>query len=254
MSVVSTNARAGVSFHSFPKKLKLVAALGVFALGCAASPLSAKTITDSDDDPYSDVLAQPQPSATVSTAKNSDARFASLMSSWRGMDGPASTSIFSFDAPVATADIPSGRPVERLELTSNYGVRYDPFNGHARMHKGVDIPGPVGTPVYATADGYVLRSQWVRGYGNLVEISHGNDFSTRYGHLSKLIVQPYEMVRRGQLIGLMGSTGRSTGSHLHYEVRVAGEAVNPMPFVVGAGQALAVRTKKDGSAVGGPAE
>src|SRR3546814_9686253 len=109
----------------------------------------------------------------------------------------------------ATVSIPSRKPVDHISLTSNDGVRSDPFNGHRRAHKGIDIPGPVGTPIYATADGIVSRSGRAGGYGNLIEINHGDGISTRYGHMSKLIVEPNQRVRRGQVIGLMGSTGRS---------------------------------------------
>ena len=154
---------------------------------------------------------------------------------------------------MCSSDLPSGRPVDKLSLTSNFGVRSDPFNGRARMHKGIDIPGPVGTPIYATADGVVNRAQWVNGYGNFVEIEHGNGMETRYGHMSKLLVEPNTRVHRGQMIGLMGSTGRSTGSHLHYEVRVEGAAVNPLPFVVGNDYLLAMNTKPP-VAMGGPTE
>jgi murein DD-endopeptidase MepM/ murein hydrolase activator NlpD len=145
-----------------------------------------------------------------------------------------------------------------VSLTSNFGVRNDPFNGRHRMHQGIDIPGPIGTPIYATADGVVERAQWVNGYGNLVELSHGNGLQTRYGHMSKLIAQPNQRVRRGQLIGLMGSTGRSTGSHLHYEVRIAGNAVNPMPYLEGTNYEIALadaRAARSGDqqiAMGGP--
>ena len=93
-------------------------------------------------------------------------------------------------------------------------------------------PARSARPIYATADGIVGRSEWNSGgYGNLVEINHGQGIQTRYGHLSRLIAQPGQRVRRGELIGLMGSTGRSTGSHLHYEVRIDGRAVNPIPFM-----------------------
>src|SRR3546814_7274047 len=93
------------------------------------------------------------------------------------------------------------------------------------------MPVPVGTPCYATANGIGSPSGSAAGYGNLIELNHGDGISTRYGHMSKLIVEPNQRVRRGQVIGLMGSTGRSTGSHLHSEVRIDGEAVNPVPFV-----------------------
>lgn len=127
--------------------------------------------------------------------------------------------------------IPSMKPVKSYRLTSNFGLRSDPFRGGRRSHKGVDMAGPVGTPIYATADGIVGRSQWVRGYGKYIEINHGNEIQTRYGHMSRLNVKANARVKAGDLIGFMGSTGRSTGSHLHYEVRIAGEAVNPMPFM-----------------------
>ena len=113
----------------------------------------------------------------------------------------------------------------------------------AAMHAGVDIPGPVGTPVYATADGMVDRAGTASGYGNLVEIDHGRGIQTRYGHLSRILVAPNTYVHRGQLIALMGSTGRSTGPHLHYEVRIDGHAVNPAPFLQNADYLLAVQDR-----------
>ncbi|MEG3125713.1 M23 family metallopeptidase [Sphingomonas sp. GB1N7] len=150
-----------------------------------------------------------------------DQQFRSLFMTWKKLD--------SLEQSVIA--IPSAQPVERLSFTSNYGVRADPFRGTAAMHAGVDIPGPVGTPIYATADGYVDRAERSGGYGNLVEIDHGKGIQTRYGHLSKILVAPFTRVKRGQLIALMGSTGRSTGPHLHYEVRIDGHAVNPVPFL-----------------------
>jgi murein DD-endopeptidase MepM/ murein hydrolase activator NlpD len=160
------------------------------------------------------------------------------------MEGPST-------APQAAA-IPSRRPVDDVSFTSNFGVRSDPFNGSHRMHQGVDIPGAIGTPVYATADGVVSRAGWTGGYGNLVEINHGNGLQTRYGHLSKLIAEPNQRVVRGQLIGLMGSTGRSTGSHLHYEVRIAGGAVNPVPYLEGTNYELVMNQARTRVAMGGP--
>ena len=99
------------------------------------------------------------------------------------------------------------------------------------MHAGIDLAGPVGTAIYATADGTVGRSEWAGGYGNLVEIDHGKGIQTRYGHLSTSLVRAGQRVKRGDLIARMGSTGRSTGSHLHYEVRIDGKPVNPVPFM-----------------------
>lgn len=220
---------------------KATLAIMAFGICTAAMPANADTLTDFDDDPYSDTL-----SPVAHTAPQAgDATFANLFSSWKQMDDAGALT------PRSAVYVPVGRPVDNLELTSNFGVRSDPFSGHARMHKGIDIPGPVGTPIYATADGIVSRSERMNGYGNLIEIAHGNDTQTRYGHLSKLLVQPNERVRRGQLIGLMGSTGRSTGSHLHYEIRVAGVAINPLPFVTGSERAMAVNSRSS-IALGGP--
>lgn len=179
-----------------------------------------------------------------------DAQFSSLFATWVKMNNGNAAE----DA-APRASIPSREPVENVSLSSDFGNRSDPFNGHKRMHQGIDIRGPLGTPVYATADGVVTRAQWANGYGNLVEINHGNGLETRYGHLSRLIAQPNERVRRGQLIGLMGSTGRSTGSHLHYEVRIAGNAVNPLPYIQGTNYEIALadaRMHDEDIAMGGP--
>mgnify|MGYP001486431701 CR=1 FL=1 len=127
----------------------------------------------------------------------------------------------------AVIAIPATQPVSNVVFSSLFGVRSDPFRGSAAMHAGVDIPGAIGTPVYATADGIVARAERSGGYGNLVEVNHGRGIATRYGHLSKILVAPNTRVTRGQLIALMGSTGRSTGSHLHYEVRIDGQAAPP---------------------------
>ncbi|WP_254606301.1 M23 family metallopeptidase [Sphingomonas bacterium] len=148
----------------------------------------------------------------------------SLFDTWKQGDG----GLAPLHAGIA---IPSVHPVDQLEFTSNFGIRSDPFRHTARMHAGVDIRGPVGTPIYATADGTVDRAERAGGYGNLIELDHGKGIQTRYGHLSKILVEPGSAVKRGQLIALMGSTGRSTGSHLHYEVRIDGKAVNPAPFL-----------------------
>ncbi|HSX56878.1 MAG TPA: M23 family metallopeptidase [Sphingomonas sp.] len=159
--------------------------------------------------------------ATVAAEGNADAQFRSLFQTWQKLDVLEQTVIA----------IPSMQPVDNIKLTSSFGVRSDPFHGSAAMHAGVDIPGPIGTPIYATADGVIGRAGRFGGYGNLITVNHGKGIETRYGHLSKILVASNTRVRRGQLIGLMGSTGRSTGSHLHYEVRIDGAAVNPMPFM-----------------------
>lgn len=183
--------------------------------------------------------------AAPAEAAPGDAQFSTLFGAWQRLDGPAT------DTRQVSA-IPSRKPVEDIHLTSSFGVRNDPFNGNHRMHQGIDIPGAIGTPIYATADGVVSRAGWVGGYGNLVEINHGNGLQTRYGHMSKLIAQPNQRVVRGQLIGLMGSTGRSTGSHLHYEVRIAGAAVNPVPYLEGTNYEVALAAARSRVAMGGP--
>ena len=101
-----------------------------------------------------------------------------------------------------------------------------------------------------SADGVVGRSEWAGGYGNLIELQHGQGIATRYGHLTRSLVQPGQRIRRGDMIGHMGSTGRSTGSHLHYEVRIDGRAVNPIPFMQ-SGEAFAALQRRSAGAQGG---
>lgn len=147
--------------------------------------------------------------------------------------------------------VPSRRPIEQMSLSSSYGMRVHPITGKLARHNGVDIPAPSGTPIYATADGIVGRAQRLGGYGNYVEIEHGNAIQTRYGHMSSYAVVPGQQVKKGDVIGYVGSTGRSTGNHLHYEVRIDGEPVNPMPFVRSDSMTIAALTG-DKLAMGGP--
>lgn len=172
-------------------------------------------------------------SAAAEADLRADEQFRSLFMTWKKQDSLQRGMIA----------IPSVQPVHSLKFTSNFGIRSDPFRGTAAMHAGVDIPGPIGTPIYATADGIVAEAGRRGGYGNMVEINHGKGIATRYGHMSKLLVEPNTRVTRGQLIGLMGSTGRSTGSHLHYEVRIDGHAVNPAPFLTTADYLLAAQDR-----------
>ncbi len=117
-------------------------------------------------------------------------------------------------------------------LTSPFGFRRDPFTGKIKHHDGIDISAPVGTPIVAPADGIVKTVRWVRGYGLMIEIDHGYGVTTRYGHCSRAAVRQGQFVRRGQIIGYVGNTGRSTGPHLHYEVRVMGRPVNPIKYII----------------------
>jgi murein DD-endopeptidase MepM/ murein hydrolase activator NlpD len=176
-----------------------------------------------------------------------DPTFKQLFSSWKKLDSLQNGAIA----------IPSDKPVRTGAFTSGYGVRSDPFQGRAAMHAGIDLSGPVGTPIYATADGIVTTAGWNSGgYGNLVKVDHGRGIETRYGHLSSIAIQPGQHITRGQLIGRMGSTGRSTGSHLHYEVRIDGRAVNPIPFMKSTDYLMAMKRSNqapmDQVALGGP--
>jgi murein DD-endopeptidase MepM/ murein hydrolase activator NlpD len=128
--------------------------------------------------------------------------------------------------------VPLRKPVHSdIDISSPFGMRLDPFLGRPELHTGIDLRGEVGEPVRATATGKVVVAGWDGGYGNMVEIDHGNGFSTRYGHLSKLLVKAGQFVRIGETIGRIGSTGRSTGPHLHYETRIDGKPVDPQKFL-----------------------
>ncbi|GAB3011471.1 M23 family metallopeptidase [Bowmanella dokdonensis] len=125
----------------------------------------------------------------------------------------------------------AGRPVNSGWLSSYYGVRKDPFSGMPAMHKGLDFAGQEGDDVVATGAGLVTWAGERYGYGNLVEIEHGNGLVTRYGHNQELEVKVGDVVTKGQVIAVMGSTGRSTGAHVHYEVMRHGKQIDPLPFV-----------------------
>jgi murein DD-endopeptidase MepM/ murein hydrolase activator NlpD len=128
--------------------------------------------------------------------------------------------------------VPYRKPViGEVEFTSGFGVRSDPFLGRPAMHTGLDFRAATGDPVRATANGKIVSSGWQGGYGRMVEIDHGNGLTTRYGHLSAINVKVGEYVKIGQVIGEVGSTGRSTGPHLHYETRIDGDAVDPQKFL-----------------------
>lgn len=126
---------------------------------------------------------------------------------------------------------PAGRPIRTGWLSSYFGKRTDPFNGRQEMHKGIDFAGQMGSDVLATAAGVVTWAGKRYGYGQLVEINHGNGISTRYGHCEKILVKVGQKVKQGERIGLMGSSGRSTGPHVHYEVLKDGRQINPAQYV-----------------------
>jgi murein DD-endopeptidase MepM/ murein hydrolase activator NlpD len=122
-------------------------------------------------------------------------------------------------------------PLPHPRISQPFGSGYDPLLGVTRGHPGMDMPAPTGTPIRAPADGEVVAAGWVEGYGNCTIIDHGSALGTLYGHQSLIAVQPGDKVRRGQVIGFVGSTGYSTGPHLHWEVRLHGNVVDPAPFI-----------------------
>jgi murein DD-endopeptidase MepM/ murein hydrolase activator NlpD len=132
----------------------------------------------------------------------------------------------------ALLKVPLRKPIAGdIDESSPFGVRTDPIVHEAAMHTGIDFRGDSGDPIHATAAGTVTIAGWSGGYGKMVEIDHGNGLATRYGHLSEIDVDVGQTVRAGGTVGKLGSTGRSTGPHLHYEVRVKGEAVDPQKYL-----------------------
>ena len=127
--------------------------------------------------------------------------------------------------------VPSARPVKSGYISSEFGIRHDPFNGHLKMHKGLDFAGPIGTEIYAVAGGVVSYAGEKSGYGIAVEVDHGDGLVSRYGHLSVPKVKEGQVVKKGDLVALMGNTGRSTGPHLHLEVLKNGEQQDPRTYL-----------------------
>jgi murein DD-endopeptidase MepM/ murein hydrolase activator NlpD len=226
-----------VALAIFPKIRALAAAAVAVASLFGANPALANASANAD------VLA-PLRAAQASKQQSGDEEFRQLFSSWQSMDKPAarqnlvSTAIqgriggtipgFTTSQPVS---IPSLIPLENVKLSSDYGMRTHPVLGGKRAHKGVDLAAPTGTPIHASADGVVSRADWFSSYGLYVSLEHGGNIETRYGHMSRLNVAAGQTVHKGDIIGYVGTTGRSTGPHLHYEVRIAGEAVSPIPYL-----------------------
>jgi len=231
----------------FTLKLRTLPA-GLFAamLVMGASPASAQTEATS-----AQISGKVHPLAegAQSPLGKGDEEFSQLFASWRSLEGGPSVSTPARTPSVA---VPSRMPLEKMLLTSGYGMREHPILRKRADHKGVDLAAPVGTPVYATADGIVSKAERFGGYGNYIQIEHGGELQTRFAHLSGYAVKEGDRVHKGDLIGYVGSTGRSTGPHLHYEVRVAGEAVNPIPYMTGemSGTRVALVASEGGK--GGP--
>ena len=210
----------------------------------AASPAAAQTETTSAQ------ISVKVPNLTEganSPLGKGDAEFNHLFASWKALDnGNWSTSPAQ-----QRVSVPSIMPVDALRVSSPFGMRYHPIRHRYMEHKGIDLAAPTGTPVYAPADGYVAKAQRYGGYGNFVEIEHGGHIETRYGHLSAYAVKQGEYVHKGELIGYVGATGDATGPHLHYEVRIDGDPVNPMPYLLGEDGKLELAVTEDQSAMGG---
>ena len=175
--------------------------------------------------------------AVATQSATGDREFSELFASWKSID--TTGGIVASAPSIAAISVPAGMPLHDATMTSDFGMRTHPVLGGRRNHKGVDLAQPTGTPVYATADGIVSRAEPFSSYGNYIQIEHGGELQTRFGHLSGFAVVAGEQVHKGQLIGYVGSTGRSTGPHLHYEVRIAGEAVDPRPYMVATDLAVA---------------
>ncbi len=215
-----------VAFSLFAKVRTFASALVMLAGLMAASPVLANSSATAD-------IAAPLRMAQASRQTelgNGDEEFRRLFASWQSLDRPGSQ-IALPGRRIGGVAIPSRMPVDGVRLTSDFGMRWHPVVGGRRAHKGVDLAGPVGTPVRATADGVVGRADWYSSYGLYVALEHGANIETRYGHMSRLNVAAGQQVRKGDVVGYVGTTGRSTGPHLHYEVRIAGVAVNPVPYM-----------------------
>jgi murein DD-endopeptidase MepM/ murein hydrolase activator NlpD len=223
--------------------------LAAASLFLAAHPALANASASTD---VSAPLRTAQAEKSVSGSE--DDQFRKLFSSWQSYEstGSAALAASSGRSPLSAAaraaagiagpvSIPSRTPLAGLTMTSNFGMRVHPIFGGMRAHKGIDLSAPVGTPIYATADGVVGKAAWFGGYGLYVQLEHGNDLETRYGHMSRLNVAEGQTVHKGDILGYVGTTGNSTGPHLHYEVRVDGVAVNPVPYMQSDRVALAAK-------------
>jgi murein DD-endopeptidase MepM/ murein hydrolase activator NlpD len=211
----------------FNRAFRVAAGLIIASGAIAAHPAVAK------DAPATTTAATTQLTGAINGTVagplgQGDKEFTQLFASWKQLDG--STGRVG-GAARPSVSVPSISPVQGFHLTSDFGNRHHPILGGVRMHEGVDLAVPNGTPIYAPADGLVEMAQRYGGYGNFIKIMHGGDMETRYGHLSAYNVTVGQYVHKGDVIGYVGSTGRATGPHLHYEVRIDGHAVNPMPYL-----------------------
>ena len=194
------------------KRTSLVLAL-MAGFGIAAAPAHAQ-----ETNAAAAVGAIDMSKVTAPAQAGDDAQFQQLFAKWDELDRTTPAA--------ARVSVPSRMPLDDTRLTSDYGMRTHPVLGGRRSHKGVDLSAPTGTPIYATADGYISKAEWFSSYGKYVSIEHGANLQTRFAHMSDIAVTAGSRVKKGDIIGYVGSTGRSTGPHLHYEVRIDGKAVN----------------------------
>ena len=213
----------------FNRAIRAAAGLAIASLAIAASPSAAQETAAATQ------MTGAIDASAISSKGSGDKEFTQLFASWKQAERGAD----AFATPRQTVSVPSRMPVEVARMSSDFGMRTHPVLGGRRNHNGIDLAAPNGTPVYATADGYVSKAERWSSYGNYIQIEHGGDMETRFAHLSGYNVTEGQQVKKGDLIGYVGSTGRSTGPHLHYEVRIAGEAVDPRPYMVTTEMALA---------------
>ena len=220
------------------KRTSLVLAL-MAGFGIAAAPAHAQ-----ETNAAAAVGAIDMSKVTAPAQAGDDAQFQQLFAKWDELDRTTPAA--------ARVSVPSRMPHDDTRLTSDYGMRTHPVLGGRRSHKGVDLSAPTGTPIYATADGYISKAEWFSSYGKYVSIEHGANLQTRFAHMSDIAVTAGSRVKKGDIIGYVGSTGRSTGPHLHYEVRIDGKAVNPVPYMVEseAQRAFALATGQGGQGDG----
>lgn len=205
----------------------------VASLGSLASEVSALygLKTDSDIDPV-----VPEEVKTEQIHRSIDQLAVLRNTAMSGVAGAGISASYDHIGTLSTSDwarlaaAPSLWPVEGI-VTGSFGERIDPFNGEGAFHTGIDISTPFGTPILAPADGLVKATEYINGYGRTIIVDHGHGISTLYGHLSGYGVTSGEAIHRGDVIGFVGSSGRSTGAHLHYEVRIHDTPVNPHKYL-----------------------
>ncbi|MBO0749175.1 MAG: M23 family metallopeptidase [Porphyrobacter sp.] len=210
----------------FNRALRAAAGLAIATGAIAAHPASAK------DASATGTVATTQISGAIrgeaaGPLGQGDKEFTQLFASWKRLDGTGAIT----GAPQPAVSVPSIAPVQGFRVTSAFGMREHPILGGTRLHEGMDLAVPAGTPIEAPADGVVEKASWFGSYGNFIEIAHGGNMETRFGHLSSYNVVAGQQVHKGDVIGYVGTTGRSTGPHLHYEVRIGGEPVDPSPYL-----------------------